>query len=94
MESQTAAASTAACTSSINSSNYTNSNIRISSSMDNGNTSTGSGTNSSTQVESKGVISAKEETAVASAPQSISNHKTNSSSVSNTKHQQSYHQQQ
>ncbi|GFO05883.1 histone-lysine N-methyltransferase SETMAR [Plakobranchus ocellatus] len=39
IESQTAAASTAACTSS----NYTSSNNRISSSMDNGNTSTGGG---------------------------------------------------
>ncbi|GFO10576.1 hypothetical protein PoB_003708100 [Plakobranchus ocellatus] len=39
IESQTAAASTAAYTSS----NYTSSNIRISSSMDNGNTSTGGG---------------------------------------------------
>ncbi|GFO16622.1 hypothetical protein PoB_004312700 [Plakobranchus ocellatus] len=39
---------------------FTSSNIRISSSTDNGITSTGSGTNSSTQVESTAVASAKE----------------------------------
>ncbi|GFO45389.1 hypothetical protein PoB_007189400 [Plakobranchus ocellatus] len=125
IESQTAAASTAACTSS----NYTSSNIRISSSMDNGNTSSG-GSNKLTgskvwnhkqqqhlQLCAPAALAAALIQALISASaaawtmaipalavvptvvlsringSSISK-RINSSSVSTTKHQQSYHLQQ
>ncbi|GFN85178.1 hypothetical protein PoB_001168400 [Plakobranchus ocellatus] len=92
IESQTAAASTAACTSS----NYTSSNIRISSSMDNGNTSSGGGNKltGSKKCQYHKASAIISPTALASVPRSIRNNITNSSSVSTTKHQQSCHQQQ